>query len=147
MEGIDHPINAIEDLGLAHFQLGDALLVLLEPRGNGGHGAPQLAGPLVERLRICHLLAAGLGQAEQGIGLLLQLITVLHLIEKLLLVLHLAALTLQLLFEPLPQLVQQSQSVAVVRRPLRKQHKLLHNSIVISPYRESAVGVNSFLGR
>ena len=46
-----------------------------------------------------------------------------------------AAVRKQLLLQ-----VQQSQSVAVVRRPLKKQHKF----IVISPYREYAVGANSF---
>ena len=97
--------------GEAGFQLLDPLAVLLQPRRDRGHGAPQFARPLVERLRLSYLITARLRQTEQRIALLLQLIAVLHLIQQLLLVLELLAFAVELLLEPLPQLMLPLQHV------------------------------------
>ena len=56
-----------------------------------------------------------MGRQEQRIGLVLQLITVPHLIEQGRLVLHLGALRRQLLLEPLSQLV-----LPLLHQPLAK---------------------------
>ncbi|MFM8975725.1 MAG: NFACT family protein, partial [Vulcanococcus sp.] len=89
----------------AALQLFDALTVQLQPLLDGGHGAPQLAGPPVEGLGFGHLLAAGLGQAEQRIRLALQPIAQLHLAQQLPLLLPLLLLPPQGLLEPLLQLL------------------------------------------
>ena len=97
--------GALIEVGEAGLQLLNPLAVLIDPWSDRGHGSPQLAGALIKRLGLRHLLAAGLGEAEQGISLLLQLIAAIHLIEQLLLVHHLAAFPRELMLKTLVELV------------------------------------------
>ena len=81
--------------GQAALQLINLLLVLGQPGGDGGDGAPQAPGFFVELLGLVDRLSAGVGLAEQGVGLLLEAIAAFDLIEERPLVLLLLALTLE----------------------------------------------------